>query len=426
MEEEMKGWRQEDLDELVRLIHNAPVQLVVAIAGGGSRGIAELLERPGGSRVLLEAIVPYSAAALVEFLKATPEQFCSARTARLMAMAAYQRGLRLASGGRKSPDHVALPQETRFIGLGCAASLASDRPKRGEHRIHVAYQTRDTTAEFSLILVKQRRTRREEETVAAHIILNALSDACGSLARVSLDTRGDERLDERRATAAEGQSELLHGERRQVVVGRIPILPTLTRRAIFPGAFNPLHDGHRAMAQLAGERLRLPVEFELSIHNVDKPPLDYLELRDRAQQFGENETLWLTRAPTFEEKSRIFSDATFIVGADTIARIADAAYYGDSQRAMLAAIDRIAERGGRFLVFGRAAQVAKDSAEHLSGKVFQGLQSLDLPSSLLAICDQVPESEFRADVSSNELRKLGMPMAEAGIEPARGLPPKGF
>jgi len=295
-----------------------------------------------------------------------------------------------------------------LIGLGCTASLASDRPKRGDHRVHVAYQTRDTTAEFSLILAKGRRTRGEEEAIAANTILNAMSDACGGLGRVDLGTRGEERLDERRATADEGQEDLLLGQRRQFLVGRTPILPAGTRRAIFPGAFNPLHDGHREMAHIAAERLRLPVEFELSIHNVDKPPLDYLEMRDRAEQFRENETLWFTRAPTFEEKTRIFPDATFIVGADTIARIGDPAYYGDSQRAMLAAIDRITERGGRFLVFGRAAQVAADSVEQRDGKVFQSLPSLALPPSLLAICDQVPESEFRADVSSTELRRLGI------------------
>jgi hypothetical protein len=209
-----------------------------------------------------------------------------------------------------------------------------------------------------------------------------------------------------------------------MTIGRTPILPTGTRRAIFPGAFNPLHDGHRDMARIGAQRLALPIEFELSIHNVDKPPLDYLEMHNRAQQFGEQETLWLTRAPTFEEKSRLFPDATFIVGADTIARIADPAYYGDSQRAMLTAIDRIAQRGGRFLVFGRTTKCEAGCTATDSGdprlplrdkrerpEMFQSLESLDLPPTLAAICDEVPEAEFRADVSSTELRALGTSVA---------------
>ena len=176
---------------------------------------------------------------------------------------------------------------------------------------------------------------------------------------------------------------------------------------MFPGAFNPVHDGHRAMARIARLLLELPVEFELSIHNVDKPPLDYLEMSDRAARFGDDQTLWLTRAPTFEEKSRLFPDATFVVGADTIARIADPIYYGGSERAMLAAIDRIAERGGRFLVFGRASDAAIRATEPddtVTAKVFQSFTSLDLPPALLAICTEVPENEFRADITSTQLR----------------------
>jgi cytidyltransferase-like protein len=187
----------------------------------------------------------------------------------------------------------------------------------------------------------------------------------------------------------------------------VPILASGQRRVVFPGAFNPLHDGHRQMARIASEKLDLSVEFEISIHNVDKPPLDYLEMRDRAEQFAVDETLWLTRAPTFAEKSRLFPDATFIVGADTIARIADPAYYGGSQQAMLAAIDHIAGRGGRFLVFGRRSQreATAEPEEQTSVDEFQTTDSLVLPSALLAICTEVPESEFRADVSSTQLRR---------------------
>ena len=66
--------------ELVREIHDAPMQLVLAL-NGGSRALAEMLEMPGGSRALLEATVPYSEKALVAWLGSRPEQFCSARTA---------------------------------------------------------------------------------------------------------------------------------------------------------------------------------------------------------------------------------------------------------------------------------------------------------------------------------------------------------
>jgi nicotinic acid mononucleotide adenylyltransferase len=166
-------------------------------------------------------------------------------------------------------------------------------------------------------------------------------------------------------------------------------------KAVFPGAFNPLHDGHRRMAEIAARRLNEPVQFEISVHNVDKLPLDYTEMELRAAQFDRSRLpLWFTRAPTFEEKSAIFPGATFIVGADTLVRIGQACYYHNDPAAADAAIAEIAERGCRFLVFGRLVH----------GK-FQTLDDLALPASLRKLCDEVPAEEFRADVSSTELRR---------------------
>src|SRR5262245_55034383 len=156
-------------ESLVRQIHAAHGQLVLAATGGGSRAIGDLLSVPGGSRTVLEAVVPYSAEALIDFLHARPEQFCSPQTARLMAMAAWQRA-REFQAGETGPNKVAA------IGVGCTASLASDRPKRGAHRVHAAVQTAAFTATHSLELIKNRRSRGEEEQLAAAIVLNAVAE----------------------------------------------------------------------------------------------------------------------------------------------------------------------------------------------------------------------------------------------------------
>jgi hypothetical protein len=164
-------------------------------------------------------------------------------------------------------------------------------------------------------------------------------------------------------------------------------------RLLFPGAFNPLHAGHRRMAELAARRLGRPVEFELSVENADKPPLDYLELKRRLEQFGPDETPWLTRAATFSRKGVLFPGATFIVGVDTIRRIADPRFYGGAA-AMGAAFEQLAAAGCRFLVFGRA----------IDGR-FLSLEDLSLPEPLRPLCDAVPGEEFRDDTSSTELRR---------------------
>src|SRR4051794_13060530 len=77
--------------QLVERIHATTTPLVVSITGGGSGAIAALLEVPGASATVLEAVIPYSATALEQWLGGPIDHFCSERTARAMAMAAFER-----------------------------------------------------------------------------------------------------------------------------------------------------------------------------------------------------------------------------------------------------------------------------------------------------------------------------------------------
>ena len=167
--------------------------------------------------------------------------------------------------------------------------------------------------------------------------------------------------------------------------------------AVFPGAFNPPHAGHLRMAEIAEERLGLPVAWELSIANVDKPPLDFIAMRERVAALRTEDDarpIALTRAATFREKAELFPGATFVVGADTIERMAEPRYYGGDAARRDAAMAEIVRLGCRFLVFGR----------EVNGK-FMTLGDLNLPVELRRICDEVPPGEFREDVSSTDLRK---------------------
>lgn len=369
-------------------IHASGHAFVLAVTGGGASAIARLLAVPGGSHSILEALVPYSSVVLDDFLHARPEQYCSARTARAMAMVAFGRARRWSSCSG-SPGR---PTGT-LVGVGGTASLASDRPKRGPHRAHVALQTESTTTTCSLHLTGGARARAEEERLVGELILDSMAAATGlNVPTLRGELESDERLEVLRTVAPSGWRELLMGLRPSTLF-REDGVSTEPPRIVFPGAFHPLHAGHQAMARVAERRYGVPVAFELSIENVDKPPLDYSEIAARGEQFGEA-TLWLTRAPTFIEKSRLFPHAVFVVGADTIARIADPKYYGGSADACRDAIAEIAQRGCRFLVFGRNVR-----------DEFRTLDALPLPSALRVLCDDVGEEEFRVDISSTELRR---------------------
>jgi hypothetical protein len=407
----------------------------MATTGGGSSALEGLLAVPGASRTVLEGVVPYSAAALRQFLGATPEHYCSPETARAMAMAAFQRALRLAKDGG---DNQSAGEALALAGIGCTASLASDRPKKGAHRAHLAVQTAGATLTQSIELAKGRRSRLGEEKLVGRLLLNLVAETAGLSERLDVALSPDDRIEQSRTAAQPQWTQLLLGERPAVrcgadvaphVVGALrdpnsghgvtgPQLATGRQgrhlaprdarlaerddyyvRGIFPGAFNPRHEAHRQMACVAQRRLgggRVSIEHEIAIANVDKPPLDFTEIQRRVAQFEADETLWLTSAPRFEQKAELFPGATFVVGADTVLRVGEPRYYGGDPAARDRALERIRERGCRFLVFGR-----------MMGGNFQGLSDLDLPPSLAALCDEVPAEEFRADISSTELRTQG-------------------
>ena len=155
------------------------------------------------------------------------------------------------------------------------------------------------------------------------------------------------------------------------------------RQAVFPGAFNPLHDGHREMAAVAAKLLETTVDFELSIQNVDKPEIPPGEVVRRAHQFADRQVLWMTRAATFAEKAAVFPQAVFVIGADTASRLANLWYYDGDLAARDTALAKIRSHDCRFLVFGRLVK-----------NVYQSLGDLGLPDDWRALCQGGSEETF--------------------------------
>jgi nicotinic acid mononucleotide adenylyltransferase len=377
------AWQQ-----LISALHASGRKAALAITGGGSGAVGELLRVPGGSRLLIEAQVPYDALALATFLGFAPAQACSSDTAIALARSVWARAARL------------VPAGSDLVGLGATAALVSDRPRKGEHRFHIAFANSAGVAHCTGVLAKGRRDRAAEEDLVSRAIILWLSQACGIAApspRSLLDA--DEHYAEAVINTSDAIDQLLAGE-----IDRVTAQPDgqMTLSAprplmLLPGSFNPMHAGHRLLARVAEEIRQQPVTFEISVTNVDKPPLVGATVRHRLTQFAWKSPVELTRAPTFIEKSRLFPRTTFVIGADTAERLVAPKYYGDDELRMHAALEEIGRSGGNFMVAVRI-----DAA----GRV-RALRDISMPRRYADLFTEIPEHRFRFDISSSEIRARG-------------------
>src|SRR5437762_4474778 len=157
--------------KLISALHASGRKAALAITGGGSGAVGELLRVPGGSRLLIEAQVPYDEQALAAFLGFAPAQACSSDTAIAMAQSARARAARLLPPDAK--------RATDLVGLGATAALVSDRPRRGEHRFHIAFANSAGVAHCTCVMAKGRRNRAAEEDLVSRAIVLWLARACG-------------------------------------------------------------------------------------------------------------------------------------------------------------------------------------------------------------------------------------------------------
>ena len=399
-----------DAAALLAGLDQAGAQVVLVTAGGAAAAIPHLLTTPGASRVVLEGLCPTARGAVDRLLGGAQESYASSRTARRLAVTAWRRGCEI--GGEPSG----------VVGVAVTAALKTRAPKRGPHRVIVATQTLARTSVAALVLGKDAGSRTEEEAVAAALVLERLADAAGvataGRAEGGLALRAGEGVEIVDCAAPPEWQGLLGGTLRVTRAtaaaprsGRSqPPPPIAPGMLVFPGAFDPLHEGHLRMALVAEEIAERPIDFEISVTNVDKPFLDYIEMRSRATQFA-GRSLWFTRAATFLEKLELFPGGTFVMGADTYVRLADPRYYGGSAEQAARAAERIASQARGLIVFGRERNGS-----------FEEPARLDAPEPLRAVTYFVSQREFRMDISSTQLRRAAAAADAAAISPGDATP----
>ena len=319
-----------DSDRIKRILHSG-VRAVLAVAGGGSAAVHELLSTPGASRFVADVRIPYSPEALERFLGEKPEQAVSPATARKMAQTAFD----------QSFPHSAFRTPYPLV-ISCTAALQTDRERQGADRAFICIRSAGRERLYSLCFSKA--SRAEQERLLSEWLLVLIAHAAG---------------------AEQG--------------------------LMLPGSFNPLHQGHRSLLQVAGQITGLRGVFELSASNVDKPDIPEEEILRRAAAI-QDVPVALTHAPRFVQKAQQFPNTAFVFGADTAERLIAYAQPGEW--------DLFRSLEAKFLVAGRLAH-ADPGPPH-----FQCLDDLRLPDGFETLFESIPEEEFREDISSTALRNV--------------------
>jgi hypothetical protein len=385
-------------EPLIQSIHksSSSTKLVIAMAGNGTQAISELMRYGNGSATLLAQHLLYDNAAFNRYIGGKPDKYVSAHASRKLAMAAYMESQQIASASAPT------------AGIGCTSSLVKpDGEREGrEHFIFVSTQDQLHTRTMSIKLdASLKRSRVEQEWINALAILQAVGDCRG--ASDSIGEMLQQRLastdvvdNECNTHPAPALSEVIHG--RASCYLREGVLPE-SPCVVCAGSFNPLHPAHIQLLKLAEVRTALPGVFELSVTNVDKPPLDFLEIEKRSRQFEQRSLpLVVTNRPRYLGKIEVFpAGSAFVMGCDTFSRLVDPRYYQTGETPL----DLFEARGTRFIV---AARREKDGTVMSGHDVIQRLGDSPATADAARRWDQltytIPTNEFLMDMSSSAIR----------------------
>ena len=408
------------MSSFVERLHASPIKCVLHTTGAGASAIQGLMSVPGCSRTLLKATVPYALPAAFSVLDHHPTRMLCSDASRDLAYHAFLEAKRMV-------PHTEIPN---IIGLGASAAVQTDRTRHGEDAVFVSvWSATRPPADYSLVMSKER-TRLEQEDLVKQLIFKALGEAAGISCQLE-NLRPEEvvqihSFDDFDMSLLEVHCLpwVLKGEVNSVLLNsfgavRVPRLPFTSEAhdpqhgisVLFPGSFNPLHWGHTEWAK-AAERIAIQryqakhpntdittqVTYEISVSRVGKGIIDVDEAMRRVNQFTRSGLrIALTTAKLFIDKAKVFPNHGFVVGFDTMKRIIDPMYYEDSEEKMIAALREIGALGGYFLVGGRKEDDGR----------WATLTDLAIPHDLQDMVIEIPEKEFRVDVSSTELRTLG-------------------
>lgn len=381
-------------DELKEILTQRNALVYVATTGAGLSFQYNLWKKPGCSKYLVGFFTPYAKGELQEFIGYEPDgSFVSKEVAYDLAMASYIRATK-----HKFQESIIGAWRESFsnpIGIGITAAVATNRIPKGEQRAFICVISKHRVLLKEVKLVKELgETFREahDQLIAAEAEMILTSAITLENCHLYVD----------------GTYEALDR------FYKYPTFKLNSRSAeslgtalYLPASLNPVHSGHREMANLAENKLSTPFgkvscKYLISTSSPHKGDLSLQEILYKAgmlraeatkalypnQVFREFE--FTKDEPLYLDKARKRPGSIFVIGTDTMERFLDPKWGPDPVEMLC----ELKELNTKFFVMGRKT----------TDGVFQTVNDIPVPD---GYNDLFVHLEGRVDISSTQLREQG-------------------
>lgn len=334
---------------LVEKLRDSGAKIYVVATGAGA-GLQKIIwDVPGISKSLVGCEFPYAREATDQFLGFTPDKYVSKETAVDLASKAYIKAKKVAGW-----DGVA-------VGLGITAAVQSQKARRGKDEYFVA-------------VVGDRGCFLEHFDISGPGMVRksqgAYIDGAGLL--VLLAGLGETQYQK---SYIQDCSDL--------VLERVLVRPVFTKTervrdhrsladTLFPGTFNPLHDGHLAAVEHSLD-VGDTCGWAINVDPVHKKALTGVDLLARVAdiQSKSNDPIIFTQGqPLFLDKIQKNPHRSWIVGTDTLERMLDPKWGVDPTDLL----EAIYTKAGQIHVIGQHAvgERARDYIHRLVPEKYRG------------------------------------------------------
>lgn len=413
----------------------------MVVAGGGNGSLKEVFNQPGASASLRSALIPYSLDSFPTYTNNKQINGCVNKdTSNILGQTAYRKtieSLLREEALIKEKHNISDILNSNIFSIACTATLRSLTPKRGDHRFIVSSVSNIDTFIYEFTIDKtEDLSRVQEDDLTSDAIFLAIGNRC----KIPYDLMSDNKLNKTILIHDDPFKNLYDGKTKKVLCFLKEIngstfndrfncfedinLPEDT--LVFPGTFNPIHNGHIELAKIAliklGWDITKPnslIVFDIGCYNADKGFKSIDEIKKIIDQniiilkdSGiTNFAFSVSSESLYSNKSYLYKNCYLLQGADTFERVLDTKYYENSEFKLISSLTEIYMNGCKFIIGGRLSYPS-DPTILTSYKKFITASSIinekgkNIPIKILETYIQLSEEDFRIDLSSTEIKLI--------------------